>query len=127
MPIAHRRTKIGEGFRFLRVFGKPERLLNCDCERNDSSTMAQALQFITGPLINEAVSESDNRLGDSLSAGKSNAEIIDELYLASLTRPPSAAERSALVARVDSAPDRRRALEDVLWALLSSKEFWLRK
>jgi hypothetical protein len=127
MPVATRRQKLGEGMRFLRVFGKPERLLNCDCERNDSSTMAQALQFITGPLVNKAVSESDNRLGDLLSAGKSNAEIIEELYLASLSRPPGAVERSALVARVEIAPDRRRALEDVLWALLSSKEFWLRK
>jgi hypothetical protein len=127
MPVARRRQSLGDGFRFLRVFGKPERLLSCDCERNDSSTMAQALQFITGPLVNKAVSESDNRLGDLLSAGKSNAEIVDELYLASLSRPPSDAERSALVARVEGAPDRRRALEDVLWALLSSKEFWLRK
>jgi len=52
---------------------------------------------------------------------------VDELYLASLSRPPSAVERTTLVARIDRAPDRRSALEDVLWALLNAKEFWLRK
>jgi hypothetical protein len=89
--------------------------------------MAQALQFLTGPLVNRAVSEPDNRLGRLLKAGKSNREIVEELFLASLCRPPSAAERSALLARVERAADRRGALEDVLWALLNSKEFLLRK
>jgi hypothetical protein len=127
MPIARRKQVLGDGFKFLRVFGKPERLLNCDCERNDNTTMAQALQFITGPLVNKGVSASDNRLGRLLKAGKSNREIIDELFLASLCRPPRAAERSALEARVERAAGRRGALEDVLWALLNSKEFLLRK
>ena len=127
MPVARRKQILGDGFKFLRVFGKPERLLNCDCERNDNTTMAQALQFLTGAVVNRAVSESDNRLGQLLKAGKSNREIIDELFLAALCRPPRAAERSALVARVERAADRRRALEDVLWGLLNSKEFLLRK
>jgi hypothetical protein len=127
MPIARRKQVLGDGFKFLRVFGKPERLLNCDCERNDNTTMAQALQFLTGSLVNRAVSEPDNRLGKLLKAGKSNREIIDELFLAALCRPPREAERSALVARIERARERRAALEDVLWALLNSKEFLLRK
>ena len=40
--------RCGDGIEFLRVFGKPERLLSCDCERNDNTTLAQALQLITG-------------------------------------------------------------------------------
>jgi hypothetical protein len=127
MPVARRNQKVGDGFKFLRVFGKPERLLNCDCERNDNSTMAQALQLITGALVNKAVSEPDNRLGRLLKAGKSNREIVEELFLASLSRLPRDAERTALVARVERSVERRAALEDVLWALLSSKEFLLRK
>jgi hypothetical protein len=127
MPIAQRRQMLGEGFKFLRVFGKPERLLNCDCERNDNTTMAQALQFITGPVVNRAVSASDNRLGRLLKADKSNREIVEELFLASLCRVPSVAERSALTTRVEQSADRRGALEDVLWGLVNSKEFLLRK
>jgi hypothetical protein len=127
MPVARRRSPLGEGFKFLRVFGKPERLLNCDCERIDNTTMAQALQFLTGTLVNRSVSDADNRLGQLLKAGKSNGEAIEELFLASLSRPPSAAERAALVARVERSADRRPALEDVLWGLLNAKEFLLRK
>src|SRR5262249_10189184 len=72
MPIARRRQTLSDGFKFLRIFGKPERLLSCDCERNDNTTMAQALQLITGPVINQAVIEADNRLGGLLKAGRSN-------------------------------------------------------
>jgi hypothetical protein len=127
MPVARRNQPLDEGIRFLRAFGKPERLLNCDCERNDNATTAQALQLISGTLINRAVSALDNRLGRLLHAGKSNREILDDLFLASLCRLPSGAERSGLLARVERAADRRAALEDVLWALLNSKEFLVRQ
>jgi hypothetical protein len=89
--------------------------------------MAQALQFLTGGLVNRAVSEPDNRLGQLVKAGRSNREIVEELFLASLCRLPSEEERAALLARIESAAERRAALEDVLWALLNSKEFLLRK
>jgi Protein of unknown function (DUF1549)/Protein of unknown function (DUF1553) len=127
MPIARRKERLGNGFKFLRTFGKPERLLNCDCERNDNTTTAQALQFLTGTLVNEAVSSPNNRLGEMLKAGKSDREIIEELFLASLCRLPTDAERTALLARVAHSRDRRDALEDILWGLLNSKEFLLRQ
>jgi hypothetical protein len=127
MPIARRKQALDEGIKFLRVFGKPERLLSCDCERNDNATVAQALQFISGRLINKAVSEPDNCLGRFLKAGKSNRAILEELFLAGLCRLPSDADRAALVARIENAADRRAGLEDVLWGLLNSKEFLLRK
>ena len=126
MPIARRKDRLSAGFKFLRTFGKPERLLNCDCERNDNTTTAQALQFVTGSLVNNAISASHNRLGALLKAGKSDREIINELFLASLCRLPVDTEREALLTRIAHAPDRRAALEDVLWGLLNAKEFLLR-
>ncbi len=101
--------------------------MSCDCERSTDTTLAQALQLITGPLVNRAVSTADNRLGDLLKAGRSNREIVEELYLAALCRLPSATEASAILERVDGAADRRAALEDVLWALVNAKEFMLRR
>ena len=127
MPIARRKERLGNGFKFLRTFGKPERLLNCDCERNDNTTTAQALQFLTGTLVNEAISAPHNRLGDMLKAGRSDREIIDEFFLAGLCRLPAEPERTALLARVAHAADRRTVLEDVLWGLLNAKEFLLRE
>jgi hypothetical protein len=127
LPGPRRKETPDLGVKFLRQFGKPERLLACACERSDNTTLAQALQMMTGPLITKAIQEPDNRVGKLLKAGKSNGDIIDELFLAALCRTPNDRERSAIVGRVENAPDRRAALEDVLAALLNSKEFLLRK
>lgn len=127
LPSLRRKETLAGGMKFLRQFGKPERLLACACERSDNTTLAQALQLMTGPLVNRALSESDNRLGKLLKAGKSNEAILDELFLAALCRPPNDRERSALLDRVTAATNRRAALEDVLAAILNSKEFLLRK
>jgi hypothetical protein len=116
-----------ESDKFLRLFGKPERLLSCDCERSEDTTLNQALQMITGPLVNKAVAAVDNRIGRLMDAGKTHAEILEELYLATLCRLPNDREREVLLARIDRAVDRRRGLEDVLWALLNAKEFLLRQ
>jgi hypothetical protein len=113
--------------KFLTTFGKPERSLSCECERSDDTTLAQAFQLITGDLLNHRLGEPDNRLGCLLAAGKSDAEVIDELYLATLCRPPSAHELAKAVEVVRRARDRRAALEDVAWGLLNAKEFLLRQ
>ncbi len=127
LPGLDRKASSDVGVKFLRQFGKPERLLACSCERSDNTTLAQALQLIAGNLLDTGLKTPDNRLGKLLKAGKSNAEIVDDLFLAALTRLPNDRERSALVARIESAPDRRAALEDVLWGVLNTKEFLLRK
>jgi hypothetical protein len=127
LPMLTRKGTASDAVKFLRLFGKPERLLSCDCERSTDTTLAQALQLITGALVNRAVGEPDNRLGTLLKAGRTNREVVQELYLAALCRLPSASDENAILARVDAAGDRRAALEDVLWALLNAKEFMLRR
>jgi hypothetical protein len=113
--------------KFLTTFGKPERSLSCECERSDDTTLGQAFQLITGEMINKRLSEPDNRLGRLLAAGKPTEEIIEELYLAALCRPPSEKERTRALAIVNRAKDKRIALEDVAWGLLNAKEFLLRQ
>jgi hypothetical protein len=115
------------GEKFLKTFGKPDRLLTCECERSDDPGLLQAFQLITGELMNSLVKDADNRLGKMLAAGKSDTEMLDEFYLAALSRRPTEAESRKLLAYVDEAKDRRAAWEDVLWALLNSKEFLLRR
>ncbi|MSU78257.1 MAG: DUF1553 domain-containing protein [Gemmataceae bacterium] len=127
LPSPSRRETPDNGVKFLRQFGKPERLLACSCERNDNTTLAQALQLMTGPLVQHALTEPDNRIGRLLKASKTNAEIMDDLFVAALCRSPNDRERSAILTRIEAAPNRRAALEDLLAALLNSKEFLLRK
>jgi hypothetical protein len=125
-PERRRDRRASEGETFLKVFGKPDRLLTCECERSDDTTLNQAFQLVTGELINKVLA-ADNRIGRLLDAGKSNREILAELYLATLSRPLSAVEADATLHFVERAKDRREALEDILWALLNAKEFLLRQ
>ena len=111
---------------FLTLFGKPMRLLSCECERSGETTMSQAFNLVSGPEINELLSAPDNRIQQMIAAGKSNHEILPELYWAALSRPPTQAEQLELSVRLDKAENRRKAFEDVSWALLNAKEFVFR-
>jgi hypothetical protein len=111
---------------FLATFGKPERLLTCECERSEATTLAQAFQMINGPTVRRKLDSPDNRIGRRLRAGASDPELLEELYLAALCRRPHPAEQTALVDHLHHARERRSAWEDIVWALLNSKEFLLR-
>ena len=126
-PQSGRRGSEGMGERFLKVFGKPDRLLTCECERNDDPGLLQAFQLITGELLNEMILDPENRLGKLLAAGKSDSEMLDEFYLAALCRLPNETEAKKMLAAITAAKDRRAAWEDVLWAIVNSKEFLLRR
>lgn len=108
---------------FLKVFGQPARETACQCERSTDSNLSQALQMINGPLVHSKVRDEKNRLRNLVTAGKSNEEIIGDLYLASLCRQPSEPEMAAATKHIANAGDRMRGLEDVCWALLNANEF----
>ncbi len=114
------------GGTFLKIFGKPDRLLTCECERSESTTLAQAFQLINGGMVRDRLESPDNRIGHLLGSGASDDAILDELTLAALSRPPTASERSGFLEHVQKAPDKRKAWEDVAWAIVNSKEFLLR-
>ncbi len=112
---------------FLKTFGKPPRLQACECERTGEPTLSQAFQLVSGPLVNELLSRRDNRLGRLLDGGRPTAEIVEEMFWTALSRPPAEEERRAAQEYVDSSGDRRAHLEDLLWGLLNSNDFLLRK
>jgi hypothetical protein len=114
------------GGTFLKAFGKPDRLLTCECERSESTTLAQAFQLVNGEAVRAMLEAPDNRIGRLLGSGASDDAILDELTLAALSRRPNASERAGFLAHVRQAKDRRRAWEDVAWAIVNSKEFLLR-
>ena len=112
--------------RFLETFGKPPRLLTCECERSDATTLSQALQLLSGPVVNELITRKDNRLARWSGKDQPAGEAVEDLYWSILTRAPSALERQRFVGLLEAAPERRPVLEDIAWALLNSKEFVLR-
>ena len=126
LPQTGRRAPTTPGVRFLRVFGKPERLLTCECERSEDPGVMQAFQLLTGDVAQTALAKPNNRIGRLIDSGATDAAIVDELYLAALARTSTDGERAALLAHV-AKRDRRKAWEDVAWGLLNSREFQVRQ
>ena len=112
---------------FLKLFGKPERQLTCECERMSQTHLAQAFHLVSGPLLHEMISSPDNRLGALSGSGLKEDELIGELYWSALGRTPSAAESSSARRLFSSSGGGRAGLEDLAWALVNSKEFLLRR
>jgi hypothetical protein len=115
------------GGTFLKAFGKPDRLLTCECERSESTTLSQAFQLINGEAVRRMLEADNNRVGQLIASGASDDAILDELTLAALSRRPTASERTGFLGHVRKAPDRRKAWEDVAWAIVNSKEFLFRR
>ncbi len=107
--------------RFLDMYGRPsrERLP----ERNGDPSLGQALHMLAGLTYAEKPTREGSRLGRLLDAGASDPEIIDELYLAALTRFPAKNERQRLEQLVATKSSRDEAFSDFLWALIASREF----
>lgn len=112
---------------FLAQFGRPKRELACECERANDTSMNQAFQFISGPMINKLISRRDNVLGTLLKQNAAPENAVNELYWTLLTRAPTKDETAQLSAFIAKAADKRVALEDIAWSLVNAKEFVLRK
>jgi hypothetical protein len=125
--VRQRGERATDADQFLATFGKPQRLLACECERSSDTTLGQTFQLISGPEIASLLSRKDNRIGQLIEAGRSDEQIIEELYWSALTRPPTDDERKEMADHVRDSKDRRKGLEDVAWALLNAKEFVLRR
>jgi len=115
------------GDEFLKLFGKPPRLQACECERTNESTMSQTFELISGPLLNGMITRPENRISSLLKADLTDEQRIRRLYWTALTRPPTDAELQGALRFLDRSDNRRRAYEDILWALLNSNEFLLRR
>lgn len=122
--IRPRDKKPSQADRFLTLFGKPPRLISCDCERSTEPTLNQAFEMLSGELLFGLLATPES-LPATLVERKTD-ELIDELYWTLLSRAPSEVEVAELAALIDSTSDRRQAIEDVTWGLLNSSEFLLR-
>jgi len=117
---------------FLTSFGRPVRQQSRESERSSVPTITQALHIINGETLNNKLRAPNNSVDMLIRLGFSDEQIVDYLYMASLSRHPSVAETSGLVqglaeAEKEKVPgadeSRRAALIDMSWALLTSKDF----
>ncbi|MHB1424293.1 MAG: DUF1549 domain-containing protein [Gemmataceae bacterium] len=111
---------------FLKTFGQPARELACECERESDSNLGQALQLINGPTVNDKLRNANNRIGRLIKQNTSDVKMLDELFLSTLSRLPNPENVQAALEHLAQAKDKRKALEDIQWALLNAKEFLFR-
>lgn len=120
---------------FLKVFGRPEGASVCECERVQSASLAQSLHLMNASDVKAKLVTNNGRADVLSKAEMPEPKRIRELYLAAFSREPTAdevriAETHLAKPRVDaqgkaldSQRARRQGYEDLIWALLNTKEF----
>ena len=108
---------------FFRIFGRPTRTTVCACERGDAPSISQALHLLNSPEISEKIEHRHGRVRNLVKQNASNEQIMDELYLSTVSRYPSDAEKQLFEQALNGSTDRKAAVEDLLWTLLNTKEF----
>ena len=107
--------------RFLDIYGRPSRL--AVPERKAGASLTQALHMLAGPTYTGKLSGKGGRIDRLLRSAASDREIVEDIYLAALSRFPTQEETRQLVRMVGARPSRKQALEDLLWGVIASREF----
>jgi hypothetical protein len=114
--------------RFLDSFGRPDRMQTCSCERQQDSSVGQALHLNNGRTLNDKLRAKNSRIEQWVQQQMGDEEAIRQVFLLALSRAPSAHELKRFKdlmaeAAADKQTTRREALEDLFWAVLTGREF----
>jgi hypothetical protein len=123
IEVATNRVASPDLARAFRVLGRPERASACDCERPKAPALPQTLFLMTDDALLAKLKA--GRVRALAGSDRCDAEAVEELFLASLSRPPSRDEARSALDHLRSGLDRATGLADVLWALINTREFVL--
>lgn len=108
----------------LRIFGRPPRTTACDCERAAELALPQTLFRMTDPTVAAKLGQS-RRLAALVKAKATDEQCVEELFLGTLSRFPTDKEKDEAVKYIKGEKTRAAGLQDVLWALINTREFIL--
>jgi hypothetical protein len=109
----------------LDTFGRPAREAVCECERSDEPNLSQTLVLTNGEFIQQRITAPKGRLAQLVAAGTSDEEVLRDLYLRALARPPTPDELKKAKTFLQAGEAREQTLQDLFWTLLNSREFLL--
>ena len=113
---------------FLDVFGRPQRTSACECERVSEANLAQALHLLNSDEIQNKLARPGGRAEKMVKDPRPDAEKVDELFLWALARKPTDEQRALALAHVaKNSANKKVAYENILWALINTKEFVFNK
>ncbi|MCB1207968.1 MAG: DUF1553 domain-containing protein [Verrucomicrobiales bacterium] len=118
---------------FLTVFGRPDSSSACECERTQEASLAQSLHLLNAADIQTQLARGNGRADVLTKDPRPDDDKITDLYHIALSRDPNAAEVKFATAHIDKKTNgkkdqeaftaKKEAFEDILWALLNTKEF----
>lgn len=108
---------------FLDTTGRPKRVITCECERTSTPNLAAVLHLVNGDVIQRKLTDKTNRIAGFIKNKTPLEDAVRELYLVTFSRPPSDAEVADAVSHVETAESPQQGFEDILWALINSREF----
>jgi hypothetical protein len=109
---------------FLDVFGRPQRISACECERVAEANLAQVLHLLNSQEIQGKLTRNGGRANELARDPRSDEEKIAELFVWAFGRQPSAAQMSLALENIErNAKNRQLAYENIIWALINTKEF----
>jgi hypothetical protein len=123
IEIATNRVWSPELARVFRIFGRPARAVVCDCERPKAPALPQTLFLIADEALLEKIKT--GRVKDLAASVRCDAEAVEELFLATLSRLPDREEFGSALDQIRRRRDRAKGFADVLWALINTREFVL--
>lgn len=121
VEIAPSQLNDTEWDRLLSLYGRRPRTSTCDCEAPAGPSIRQTLSLMSDPFLLHKLGE--GRVKQMLAAQMTAREVIDELFLNTLSRRPTEDEKNAAVKHLSEAEDLGPAYVDVLWSLVNSQEF----
>ena len=128
-PLGTKAVSIAEGrieHKFLQAFTRPIRDVACDCAREDEPSLNQVVHLLNNENILAKIDAPNNRMGRWLEEKLAIDEIISAIYVATLTRKPTATEHQFARRHVEESSAALDGLRDLQHALINSNEFLLR-
>jgi hypothetical protein len=125
LPVGARAVQIADGVSstyFLTTFGRATRETVCSCEVKMEPTLSQALHLLNGDTVNSKIQQG-GLIPKLIATKKFPEERVTELYVRALARKPTHEELDKLLPLLGEGTNQPRALEDIFWALLNSREF----
>ncbi len=117
------------GTHAMKVFGKPDRAINCDCERVNAPTLLQAVFVQNDPLVRMRLAESSwiSEMEQRVESGASfdKRELIRQVWLRTVNRLPADEEVARSVKHLNLTDSLTEGLSDLMWAMINTKEFLL--
>jgi hypothetical protein len=109
---------------FLDVFGRPQRISACECERVNEASLAMTLHMLNSQEVQDKIARAGARADKLAKDPRPDDEKVAELFVAAIGKKPTAEQLAMAKQHLDKhAKDKKQAYENIVWALLNTKAF----